>query len=133
MFITGFDRFRELGKFTLSVPNADPYKYDALSSTDPWLWDPFNFETGVITQTGSETIVGSGSITIPHGHMLTCPDIVVSDKVSSQFFVEFEGSTYELSTGSNRIPAIMIGGEQQAVLNFTGSATVQISYRGGSL
>ena len=133
VFITGFDRFRELGKFTLSVPNADPYKYDALSSTDPWLWDPFNFETGVITQTGSETIVGSGSITIPHGHMLTCPDIVVSDKVSSQFFVEFEGSTYELSTGSNRIPAIMIGGEQQAVLNFTGSATVQISYRGGSL
>ena len=31
VFITGFDRFRELGKFTLSVPNADPYKYDVLS------------------------------------------------------------------------------------------------------
>lgn len=133
VFITDFDRFRDLGTFTLSVPNADPYKYDATSSTEPWLWDPFNFETGVITQTGSETIVGSGSITIPKGHMLTCPDIVVSEKVSSSFYVEFDGVSYELTTGSNIIPSIMIGGESEVTLNFTGSATVQVAYRGGSL
>ena len=133
VYISNFDRFRDLGRFTLSVPNADPYKYDVLSSTDPWLWDPFNFETGVITQIGAETIVGSGSITIPHGHMLACPEFVVSEKVSAQFFVEFQGDTYELTTGTNKIPSIMIGGETQAVLNFTGSATVQVSYRGGSL
>lgn len=29
--------------------NVDPYKYSILSSVDDWLWDPFNFETGVIT------------------------------------------------------------------------------------
>lgn len=133
VYISDFDRFRELGRFTLSVPNADPYKYDTTSSTEPWLWDPFNFQTGVITQIGAITIVGSGSITIPHGHMLACPEFIVSDKVSAQFFVEFDGDTYELTTGTNKIPSIMIGGETAAVLNFTGSAKVQISYRGGSL
>lgn len=133
VFIQGFDRFRDLGTFTLAVPNADPYKYDVTSSVDPWLWDPFNFQTGVITQTGSHVISGSGSITIPHGHMLTCPEIVVSDKLSANFTVIFNGSTYELLQGSNKIPSIMVGGEQQAVLDFNGSATVQIVYRGGSL
>lgn len=29
--------------------NVDPYKYYVLSTLDDWLWDPFNFETGVIT------------------------------------------------------------------------------------
>lgn len=133
VFIQGFDRFRDLGTFTLAVPNADPYKYDVTSSVEPWLWDPFNFETGVITQTGSETIVGSGSVEIPHGHMLTCPEIIVSDKLSTSFTVEFEGTTYELSQGTNKIPSIMVGGDSVAVLNFTGSATVQVAYRGGSL
>ena len=32
--------------------NVDPYKYEIVSTIDDWLWDPFNFETGVIT-TGS--------------------------------------------------------------------------------
>ena len=30
--------------------NVDPYKYEVLSTMDDWLWDPFNFETGVITK-----------------------------------------------------------------------------------
>ena len=133
VFIQGFDRFRGLGTFTLAVPNADPYKYDVLSSADPWLWDPFNFETGEITQDEAHVIVGSGTVTIPHGHMPTCPDIVVSDKISGVFAVTFDGSTYELNSGSNKIPAIMVGGESNVTLEFTGSATVQMVYRGGSL
>lgn len=131
--IKDFSSALNLGKLTIDIPNADPYKYDVTSSVDPWLWDPFNFETGVITQTGSETIVGSGSVEIPHGHMLTCPEIIVSDKLSTSFTVEFEGTTYELSQGTNKIPSIMVGGDSVAVLNFTGSATVQVAYRGGSL
>ena len=133
VFIQGFDRFRSLGTFTLAVPNADPYKYDVLSSADPWLWDPFNFETGEITQEEAHVVVGSEVVTIPHGHMASCPELVVSDKISGTFTVTFEGSTYELATGSNKIPAIMVGGDTDAVLTFTGSATVQVVYRGGSL
>ena len=133
VFIQGFDRFRGLGTFTLAVPDADPYKYDVASSAEPWLWDPFNFETGVIIQTEATVITDSGSITVPHGHMPTCPEIVVSDKISGTFTVECDGYTYQLETGTNKIPAIMVGGETAVTLNFTGSATVQIVYRGGSL
>lgn len=133
VFIQGFDRFRSLGTFTLAVPNADPYKYDILSSTEPWLWDPFNFETGEIIQQEAHVIVGSDTITIPHGHMPITPDLVVSDKISGTFTVTFDGTTYELVTGSNKIPAIMVGGDDDVVLTFMGTATVQIVYRGGSL
>ena len=132
-FIEDFDRFRGLGQFTLNMPDADPYKYDVRSSTEPWLWDPFNFETGVITQIGSVTITGTGSITIPRGHMLTTPQIVVSDLLSATFEVTFDSSSYELATGTNVIPSIMVGGDDEVELEFTGSATVQIVYRGGSL
>lgn len=133
VYIKGFDRIRELGTFVLDVPVADPYKYDVISSAEPWLWDPFNFETGVITQTGSEVIVGSGSVTINHGHMLTCPQIVVSDLQSGTFTVTFEGTEYPLVVGTNIIPSILVGGDSDATLTFTGSATVQVVYRGGSL
>lgn len=133
VYIQGFDRFRGLGTFTLAVPNADPYKYEVHSSSEPWLWDPFNFETGVIIQEEAHIIVGSDTITIPHGHMPTCPELVVSDKISGTFSVTFEGTTYQLQVGSNKIPAIMVGGDKNADLTFTGSATVQIVYRGGSL
>lgn len=133
VYIQGFDRFRSLGTFTLAVPNADPYKYDVLSSSDPWLWDPFNFETGEIIQDEAHVIVGSGTVLLPAGHMPTSPELVVSDKVSGTFTVTFDGTTYTLDVGSNKIPAIIVGGDSAVTLTFTGSATVQIVYRGGSL
>lgn len=133
IYIQGFDRFRSLGTFTLAVPNADPYKYEVHTSAEPWLWDPFNFETGVITQDAAHVVVGSEIVTIPHGHMPTYPELVVSDKISGTFSVEFEGTAYQLAAGSNKIPAIIVGGDKDAVLTFMGTATVQIVYRGGSL
>lgn len=133
VYVNGFDRFRDLGTLKLDVPVADPYKYDVLSSADPWLWDPFNFETGVIIQQDAKVISGSGSITIPHGHMPTCPQFVVSSLISAPFTVVSEAKSYELTTGTNVIPAILVGGEQSVTLDFTGSATVQVVYRGGSL
>lgn len=131
--IKDFKSVLNLGTFTVNIPNADPYKYEVHSSSEPWLWDPFNFETGVITQEAAHVVVGSETVTIPHGHMPTCPELVVSDKISGTFTVTFEGTTYQLQVGSQKIPAIMVGGDSDAVLTFTGSATVQIVYRGGSL
>ena len=131
--IKDFESVLNLGTFQVDVPNADPYKYDILSSADPWLWDPFNFETGEITQDEAHVIVGSGSITVPHGHMPTYPNLVVSDKISGTFTVTYKGTTYPLTVGDNIIPAIEVGGDYDTTLTFTGSATVQIVYRGGSL
>ena len=131
--IKDFTSALNLGTFQINIPNADPYKYDALSSADPWLWDPFNFETGEIIQTQATVITGSGAITVPHGHMATCPTIVVSNMISGTFRVSYDGTSYYLAKGNNKIPAIMVNGDQNVTLNFVGSATVQIVYRGGSL
>lgn len=131
--IKDFQSVLNLGTFTVDIPNADPYKYDVNSSTDPWLWDPFNFETDVITQIGAIVVSGTASVTIPRGHMLTCPKFVVSDMLSPTFTVTYAGTAYSLSAGTNTIPAILVGGDTEATLDFTGSATVQIVYRGGSL
>ena len=133
VYIKGFDRFRELGTFTLAVPTADPYKYSKTSSAEPWLWDPFNFETDYITYIGAVTVNGSETVTIPAGHMATSPDLVVSDKTSSSFTVEADSVTYTLLAGSNKIPAIIVGGDTDVELTFSGNAKVQIVYRSGSL
>lgn len=133
VYIEGFDRFRDLGTFTLTVPSAEPYKYSRYSSSEPWLWDPFNFETDMITYIGAITVVGSETVTIPAGHMATTPDLVVSDKTSNDFTVTVDGVTYPLAVGSNRTPAILVDGDVDVDLTFTGNAKVQIVYRSGSL
>ena len=133
VYINDFDRFRNLGTFTLEVPDADPYKYDILQSSDPWLWDPFNFETGIIIQTEALVVVDSATLTIPPGNMLTCPTFVVSDLISSNFSVSYKGRGHNIRPGSTTVPWIMVGGDEAVTLTFTGSATVQVVYRGGSL
>lgn len=133
VYIEDFDRFRELGTFTLAVPSAEPYKYSRYSSSEPWLWDPFNFETDMITYIGAITVVGTASVTIPAGHMATTPDLVVSDKTSTDFTVTVDSVTYPLTVGSNKIPSILVDGDVDVELTFTGDAKVQIVYRSGSL
>lgn len=133
VYIEGFDRFRELGTFELNVPMADPYKYSKTSSAEPWLWDPFNFNTDMVTYIGAISVAGTKTVTIPHGHMATSPDFVVSDMTSSTFTVEADGVTYPLSVGTNRIPSIIVDGDDDVDLTFTGTAKVQITYRSGSL
>lgn len=133
VYIKGFDRFRDLGTFQLSVPTADPYKYSKTSSAEPWLWDPFNFNTDMVTYIGAISVSGTETVSIPHGHMATSPELVVSDMTSSTFTVEADGVTYPLSVGTNRIPSIIIGGDSDVSLTFTGTAKVQITYRSGSL
>ena len=86
----------------------------------------------MITYIGAITVVGSETVTIPAGHMPTIPDIVVSDKTSANFTVGVGGVTYSLTVGTNRIPSIIVGGEETE-LEFTGDAKVQIVYRSGSL
>lgn len=133
VYITDFDRFRKLGTFTLSVPKADPYKYSVDTSAEPWMWDPFNFETDVITYLPSQQITGSGTVTIPSGDMPVSPQFVVADIVGDSFTVTYNGRTYPLTQGSNSVPSIIVGGDDEVELLFTGTAKVQILYRSGSL
>lgn len=133
VFLQDFDRSRGLGTFTLSVPNAEPYKYSKTTSSDPWLWDPFNFETDMITYTGAWDISGTGTFTVMSGFMPTCPTFVVSDLVGNSIAMAVNGQTFTLVSGSNKFPEVIVNGDEDVTFAFTGSAKVQIVYRTGSL
>lgn len=131
VFITDFDRFRELGTFTLSVPQADPYKYNVLKSSEPWLWDPFNFETGVIQSVGKITVNGTATQTLPKGYMEVAPEFVCNNVTT--LTVTQNGRTYTLTNGTNRFPRLLVNGDYETTLTFNGHGDVTTVYRGGSL
>ena len=131
--IKEFKPVYEFGKFLLTMEEAEPYKYSIITSADPWLWDPFNFITDMITYVGAITVNGTASVTIPHGYMPTCPEFVVSEKTSGTVTVTYDGDTYDISQVTNRVPAILVGGDSDVELTFAGNAKVQIVYRSGSL
>ena len=133
VFIEDFDRSRGLGSFTLNVPSAEPYKYSVNSSSEPWLWDPFNFETDMITYEGAWDVNGSLTETIPSGHMPTVPQFVVNDLVGEYIGLSVGGFTYKLYAGTNIIPEIIVGSYNDVTLTFTGYGKVQCVYRSGSL
>lgn len=133
VFVQNFDRFRGLGTFVLSVPIAEPYKQSVRSSAEPWLWDPFNFLTDVITYQDAWNIVGSATIVVPWGWMPTVPTFVVSELTGPSISMTCNGVTYTLGSGSNKFPEILVGGDSDVSLAFSGTAKVQIVYRSGSL
>lgn len=63
--------------------NVNPFKWSITSSTGPWLWDPFNFETGVIWDTVCSDIV----INSPNGFTeMLFPPYINDNKSVKQFW-----------------------------------------------
>lgn len=71
---------------TISIDyELQPYKFSRLMSDDDWLWDPFNFETGIIPSDTFKDISVSfaetkifGDLSDKFGQMPVVPEIVVS-------------------------------------------------------
>lgn len=131
---TGFDRIMEIGRVTVELPNADPFKYNIHSNVDPWLWDPFNFFTGVIPKKPIITVNGTETTVVPAGSMWTTPTFTVNKITSgTSIKVSVNGRTHELSQGVNIIPSIEVNGDHQVQMTFTGYGELIMEYRGGSL
>lgn len=62
--------------------NVNPFKWAVESSTGPWLWDPFNFETGVIR----DTICNDIDINSPNGFTEMAFPTYVNDTESLKQF-----------------------------------------------
>ncbi len=133
IYLQRYNRSGKVGTFVLSMPKADPYKYNIMESSDPWLWDPFSFVDGVIQSLGDIVVSGSATVSIPSGTMEVSPVFLVANITSGTFTVTYNGTAYTLTAGSNRHPEIIVNGSEEVDLTFTGSATVSIVYRGGSL
>jgi len=104
---------------------VDPYKYDF---GDDWLWDPFSFETGIINEMNSLTVNGTLDVTYIGQRKKYTPTITVT----SEMTVSFEGRSYSLASGRNRIHDIRFR-EGINLLTFNGNGIVTIENKGGSL
>ena len=58
--------------------HLDPYKYERTSSTEDWLWDALNFETGVIRDYRNIAVSGDTELTIPGTAKRVIPTFTVS-------------------------------------------------------
>ncbi|MFT3982283.1 MAG: hypothetical protein QM697_00135 [Lachnospiraceae bacterium] len=116
---------RVLGTVTVEV-TVDPYKKEIEDSTENYEWDTFDFENGIVRDYGNKTvpctiaIIGRREKVIP---IFTCSDAMT---------LIYRGTEYSLFVGENKLYDILIG-EGEHSLEFEGTGTVSVSYRGGSL
>lgn len=130
--LVNFDRARKLGEFTLSLPYADAFKYDINSNIEPWLWDPFDFENDVVPAEPEIEIDGIKTITILPGNMYTVPTFTVNN-MTTPITLSVNGRTYNLVSGYNYFPTLMVNGDTETSITFRGKGVVVMEYRGGSL
>lgn len=107
----------------------DPYKKSRIANSLDWLWDPFNFETDYAFNYGSMTVDGTLAVTLAGSRMPVTPNI----SVSSNMTVEIDGTTYQLTTGDNRIAGLVLDDTHEYEATFTGNGTVSIEFEIGSL
>jgi len=109
--------------------DVNPYKKDILGTDEEWIWDTFNFETGIIRYYKDLPVNGSLDVTVIVDMMPVSPTITVS---ASGMTVSFSGETYNLTKGVNHISEIVLP-QGSNVLTFAGSGTVTIGQTGGRL
>lgn len=127
-----FTRSDKWGKFFINIPMADPFKYDVQSNIDPWLWDSFDFENDSVPAEPVIEVDGTVSIVAPSGTMYCVPTFTVSE-MSSPITVSNGSRTYPMVNGTNIFPALLINGDEEVTLTFSGKGRVVMEYRGGSL
>lgn len=108
--------------------NVAPYK-KYVNIDEDWLWDPFNFETGVIRYYKNLPVSGTLNIVVIGDIMDVVPTIT---STVDGMKVTFNGTTYTLRRGSQIIEGIVIQ-EGDNPFTFTGRGTVSIQFVGGTL
>lgn len=116
-----------IGKIVISAV-VEPYKYTVQSSAEDWLWDPFDFEQGVINEFAEMEVNGSLEVDVLGVHKYTSP-IVISD---SNMTVTFDGKTYNVVPGSQVMYNIIMS-ENKHKMTFNGTGKVTVNVVGGSL
>lgn len=106
----------------------DPYKKSLIGNSLMWLWDTFNFETDIARDYADLVVDGSLTTTIVGSKMPVTPVIEVSSNMS----LLFQGTTYQLTTGRNRIAGMTLM-DQEYQMVFTGNGTVSVEFEIGSL
>ena len=116
--------------------NLHPFRREVVASDEPWKWDLFNFETGVIRNWSSLEVDGSLEIVVSDCEEPT----MITVKPTAQMtmvheYENYDGSTtsksYSLTANQNFTGASMRPGTN--TFTFTGNGSVRFHYRGGVL
>lgn len=130
--ITDYDRFREVGTFKLSIPKADPYGYSLNdNSNENWLWNPFDFELGVIDDPVEITLDSDNdtdTCTVTHGIVPFIVTVRVTELGDEGITMTAGGDSYLLQLGENRLAELVVD-QSDLELTFEGSGTLQVIYR----
>lgn len=111
---------------------VDAYKYELSSTIDNWLWDPFNFETGIARDYSNITVNRYLSIDVGGSDMPVVPSFIVTS-IQDSLVVNWKGVDYKLSTGVVHVPQIVIANNDENKLIFKGNGTLSIAFKGGKL
>lgn len=131
------------GRFTLNEWRSDPnwsiitidydvypFKLEPNSSLEPWKWDPFNFETGIIREYGDLTVDGTFTLKIPGSQDYRSPTFIATNIGTNGLTVKYNNTTYTLQNGANHFPGILVK-DNEITLLFTGNGKVSVDFRGG--
>lgn len=111
--------------------NVDPFKYEVNAFND-WLWDPFDFETGVIREYQPFTVTGRAELNIYGLKNHVIPTFTVLSTDHTGMDVIYRDKRYHLDDGASRILDFVIN-EGDNVINIVGTGTISIDYKGGRL
>ena len=108
---------------------VEPYKRDLYGSETRWLWDPFNFETGVIRSYKNLLVRDSLTVVYVAEVVTSVPVITCS---ASGMTVRHNTTTYRLNKGENVMNGMHFGVGENTLL-FRGNGRVTIEAIGGIL
>lgn len=112
--------------------NVNPYKLESISSLDDWIWDTFNFETGIIREYKDLKVDGELEFIVIGRRMQVIPSFIINSNDGNGMDVEFNGQTFHLQDGTSKVLNIVTKSGEN-IFKFIGNGTVSIKYRGGCL
>ena len=124
--VNSFKTEKKIGYLVIDV-DAEPYKYELNFNGSDWLWDPFDFETGII-KLSSIDVSGTKTVDLLNRAMITSPAFTTTKPMK----VKFNNITYNLPAGRTKVYDIRLH-EGSNLVTFIGNGSVQIEYKGGVL
>lgn len=106
-----------------------PFKFAVHGTADPWLWDPFNFLTGIAVDSASTIVSGTGTVTLPGSPQPVTPLVTTT----ADFTITYNGVDYQTGIISGQAVPNFVIGTEEATATLTGTGTITIDYRRASL
>lgn len=114
---------RKTNTITFSV-DCEPYKYQVDEGAEPWKWDPFSFESGIIRYYGDITVNGRTPVHIVGGWKTVHPTITCDSTMTVQLD---DGDVSTIKAGVNKVYTITVTrGEHTLYLTGNGKASLRM-------